>query len=326
MSLLTKLNLWGKAVALKRVSDEEIITAMKRFGSTKLAAEFVGMSVRGFGTRKAKIQMERGIPLPAYCAPQESKRNTYIPDNRRVIEHTVDNGHIFIASDCHYWPEESTIAHKAFVKLITEFKPKTIVLNGDVFDGARISRHATLMGTNPPTPKQEIEACQDRLDEIANASKNAVKLFTYGNHDIRLFNYIAQNAPELSEFSDLFSYFPGWHTGWRIDVNGSVIIKHRYHNGIHSTWNNALKSGRSIITGHLHQLKITPFSDYDGRRWGVDSGTLAEPYSDQFTYTEMNPVNWCSGFAVLTFENGKLLPPELCEVIGGIAYFRGQRV
>jgi predicted phosphodiesterase len=243
-----------------------------------------------------------------------------------VIEHTVEKGHIFIASDCHYWPEESTTAHKAFVSLLNEFKPKTIVLNGDVFDGARVSRHAALMGTNPPTPKQEIEACQDRLDEIAKASKNAVKLWTYGNHDVRLFNYIAQNAPELSEFSDLFAYFPGWHTGWRIDVNGSVIIKHRYHNGIHSTWNNALKSGRSIVTGHLHQLKITPFSDYDGRRWGVDAGTLAEPYSDQFTYTEMNPVNWCSGFAVLTFENGKLLPPELCEVINGVAYFRGQRV
>jgi hypothetical protein len=37
-------------------------------------------------------------------------------------------------------------------------------------------------------------------------------------------------------------------------------------------------------------------------------------------------VNWCSGFAVLTFRNGKLLPPELCEVIDGVAYFRGEEV
>jgi len=29
---------------------------------------------------------------------------------------------------------------------------------------------------------------------------------------------------------------------------------------------------------------------------------------------------------VLKFENGRLLPPELCEVIDGHAYFRGQRV
>ena len=164
-------------MALKRVSDEEIISAMKRFGSTKIAAEHVGMSVRAFASRKAKIQIQYGISLPTYAAPQDSRRNTYIPENRRVIDHTVDNGHVFIASDCHYWPGESTVAHKAFVKLLTEFKSKTVILNGDVFDGARISRHPTLMNTNPPTPKQEIEACQDRLDEIANASKNAIKFY-----------------------------------------------------------------------------------------------------------------------------------------------------
>ncbi len=313
-------------MALKRISDDEIITAMKRFGSTKLAAEHVGMSVRALAGRKAKIQSTLGISLPTYNAPQTVYKVTTIPENRRVIEHKVHTGMVFIASDCHYWPGEETVAHKAFVKLITEFKPQTLILNGDVFDGARISRFPALMGTEPPTPKKEIEACQDRLHEIANASKNATKLWTYGNHDVRLFNYIAAHAPDLSEFSNLWDYFPGWHTGWRVDINDSLIVKHRWHNGIHSTWNNALKSGRSIVTGHLHQLKTTPFSDYDGRRWGVDAGTLAEPYGEQFVYTEMNPVNWCSGFCVLTFENGKLLPPELCEVLDGVAYFRGQRV
>jgi hypothetical protein len=313
-------------LALKRISDDEIITAMKRFGSTKLAAEHVGMSVRALAGRKAKIQSTLGISLPTYNAPQTVYKVTTIPENRRVIEHKVHTGMVFIASDCHYWPGEETVAHKAFVKLITEFKPQTLILNGDVFDGARISRFPALMGAEPPTPKKEIEACQDRLHEIANASKNATKLWTYGNHDVRLFNYIAAHAPDLSEFSNLWDYFPGWHTGWRVDINDSLIVKHRWHNGIHSTWNNALKSGRSIVTGHLHQLKITPFSDYDGRRWGVDSGTLAEPYGDQFTYTEMNPVNWCSGFCVLTFKDGMMLPPELCEVINGDAYFRGQKV
>jgi hypothetical protein len=314
-------------VARKKIPDEEIIAAMKKFGSSKLAAEHIGMSVRALCHRKAQIQEQYGVVLPAYSAKQHTVANTYIPDNRRVIQHTVDNGHVFIASDCHYWPGESTVAHKAFVKLLTEFKPKTAVLNGDVFDGARISRHATLMGTNPPTPKQEIEACQDRLDEIAKASKNAIKLWSYGNHDLRLFNFVAQHSPELSEFSDLFSYFPGWHTGWRIDINNSVVIKHRWHNGQHATYNNVLKAGKSIVTGHLHKLMVTPWSDYNpGRRYGVDTGTLAEPTGDQFVYLEENPVNWCSGFAVLTFENGKLLPPELCEVIDGVAYFRGQRV
>jgi predicted phosphodiesterase len=313
-------------VAVARVPDEKIIDALKRLGSPTYVAKELGMDVTTVYKRRTAIQQKLGITLPSFAAKQESVVKTIIPDNKRIISHQVENGRVFVASDCHYWPGEVTVAHKAFIALLTEFKPQTVILNGDVFDGSRISRHEPLMGTNPPTPKQEIEACQDRLDEIRNATKNARCFWTFGNHDVRLHRYIAVNAPELSDFQGLFDYFPGWHTGWRVDINDDVVVKHRWHNGQHATYNNTLKSGRSIVTGHLHKLQVYPWSDYDGRRYGVDTGTLAEPYGDQFTYTECNPVNWCSGFAVLTFNNGKLLPPELCEVIDGEAYFRGEKV
>jgi hypothetical protein len=182
------------------------------------------------------------------------------------------------------------------------------------------------MGVTTPTPKQEIEACQDRLHEISMASKNAKKLWTWGNHDVRLFSRIAANAPELTDMVNLLDYFPEWKTCWRIDVNEDIVIKHRWHNGIHATYNNALKSGKTLITGHLHKLQSVGYADYRGRRWGVDTGTLAEPYGDQFAYTEGNPVNWASGFVVLTIKDGMLLPPELCEVLEGVAYFRGKAV
>jgi len=313
-------------VAVARVPDEKIIDALKRLGSPTYVAKELGMDVTTVYKRRTAIQQKLGITLPSFAAKQESVVKTIIPDNKRILSHQVDNGRVFVASDCHYWPGEVTVAHKAFIALLTEFKPQTVILNGDVFDGSRICRHEPLMGTNPPTPKQEIEACQDRLDEIRNATKNARCFWTFGNHDVRLHRYIAVNAPELSDFQGLFDYFPGWHTGWRVDINDDVVVKHRWHNGQHATYNNTLKSGRSIVTGHLHKLQVYPWSDYDGRRYGVDTGTLAEPYGDQFTYTECNPVNWCSGFAVLTFNNGKLLPPELCEVIDGEAYFRGEKV
>ena len=313
-------------MAVARVPDEKIIDALKRLGSPTYVAKELGMDVTTVYKRRTAIQKKLGITLPSFAAKQESVVKTIIPDNKRIISHQVENGRVFVASDCHYWPGEVTVAHKAFIALLTEFKPQTVILNGDVFDGSRISRHEPLMGTNPPTPKQEIEACQDRLDEIRNATKNARCFWTFGNHDVRLHRYIAVNAPELSDFQGLFDYFPGWHTGWRVDINDDVVVKHRWHNGQHATYNNTLKSGRSIVTGHLHKLQVYPWSDYDGRRYGVDTGTLAEPYGDQFTYTECNPVNWCSGFAVLTFNNGKLLPPELCEVIDGEAYFRGEKV
>ena len=102
------------------------------------------------------------------------------------------------------------------------------------------------------------------------------------------------------------------------------MIKHRYHNGIHAAYNNALKAGMSIVTGHLHRLAVTPWADYNGRRWGVDTGTLANPHGPQFDYAENNPSPHTSGFAVLTFKDGMLLPPELCEVLDEKAYFRGE--
>jgi hypothetical protein len=125
---------------------------------------------------------------------------------------------------------------------------------------------------------------------------------------------------------NLIDHFPRWKFSMSLMVNGSCMIKHRYHNGVHAIYNNTLKSGTSIVTGHLHSLKVTPWTDYTGTRYGVDTGSLADVNGQQFSYAEDNPKNHRSGFAVLTFYDGKLLPPELCEVLDeeqGIIYFRG---
>src|SRR5690606_32663699 len=124
----------------------------------------------------------------------------------------------------------------------------------------------------------------------------------------------------------LKDHFAEWAPCWAAWINDECVVKHRLRSGIHATHNNTVNSGVSIVTGHLHQLKVTPFSDYRGRRYGVDTGTLADPGGPQFIdYTEAGPVNWASGFAVLTWRDGKLLPPELVETIDeDRVAFRGQ--
>lgn len=74
---------------------------------------------------------------------------------------------------------------------------------------------------------------------------------------------------------------------------------------------------------------MTPFSDYNGTRWGIECGTLARVDAPQFNYAERNPVNWMSGFIVLTFHSGRLLPPEPVYVLDerrGHITFRGQLI
>ena len=314
----------------RKATDEEIIEAYRRFGSPKRVADHLGISERIAYTRRTKLEAQ-GVQLPSFAAKQATviEKHTTIPVDRRVITHEIENGTVVVGSDAHYWPGEATVAHKAFVEVIKSLKPRAVVMNGDVLDGARITRHDALFGSVTPTVRQEIEACQERLGEVENASKNSVKIWLYGNHDTRLWRYIHINAFELEGMvgTDLWAdYFPGWHHGWRMDINDSVVIKHRLANGIHAAYNNTLRAGRTMVTGHLHRLCVTPWGDYNGRRWGVDTGCLADPTGEQFRYMEEAPTSGCSGFAVLTFKDGMLLPPELCEVIDGHAYFRGQQV
>jgi hypothetical protein len=310
-----------------KVSEEEFIALFKEHGSPAKVAKIIGVAEKTVYLRRARIMRDTGISMDSFAAKQNNMFASTI--RRNEMHYEVRGQTVIVASDCHYWPGESTVAHKALIKLLKQIKPMAIVLNGDVFDGARVSRHDPLYRNETPSVKQELEVCQDRLGEIEKASHNSTLFWLYGNHDTRLWRYMRINAPECEGAfgADLFDYFPGWHCGYVMHINNNTVIKHRWHNGIHATYNNVLKGGRSIVTGHLHRLQTTAWGDYNGRRWGVDTGTLADPKGEQFAYLEGNSTPWASGFAVLTFDkNGMLLPPELVEVIGETAYFRGKAV
>jgi len=312
-----------------KVSDDDFIAAWGRLQSVTDMANETGLSIRAVNVRRRKIEKKHGVILNA-ASPRSPDFKISIPENGVRVNVELDSGTIMVASDCHYWPGIVSTAHRAFVLFAETLKPRMIVINGDAFDGASISRHPP-GGTWEATPsvKQELEACQERLAEIEAASLNSKLHFLWGNHDQR-FN--ARLCAQVGEGfkgimgMNLTDHFPRWKFSMSLMVNGNCMIKHRWHNGIHAIYNNTLKAGTSIVTGHLHSLKCTPFTDYNGTRYGVDTGSLADVNGQQFSYSEDNARNHRSGFAVLTFYNGKLLPPELCEVLDeeqGIIYFRG---
>lgn len=310
-------------------SEEEFIQLWKKHQSVSYMAKVLNVSERNINARRKNIEKKLGIIL---SSPDKRSPtfNITIPENGVRVKAEISDGVIVVASDCHYWPNIISTAHRAFIKIIKELKPKMVVINGDAFDGAGISRHPSQNWGSTPSVKEELDACRDRLGEIEDVSKGAKLHWTWGNHDMRFNARLAQQVGDA--FKDvqgmnLTDHFPRWRFSTSIMVNDHTMIKHRWHNGVHAVWNNALKAGTSIVTGHLHSLKVTPYTDYNGTRYGVDTGTLANPFGDQFEYAEDNPKNHRSGFAVLTFHNGKLMPPELCEVIDedeGLVYFRGQ--
>jgi hypothetical protein len=237
---------------------------------------------------------------------------------------------VIVFSDAHFIPHQRTTAFKGLLYMIETLKPHAVICNGDAFDGSTISRHDV---TDQPQTSviQELKATQGALgeiEEVAKAARHNVKLlFTWGNHDIRFGNRLAQHAPQFKEVQGfkLTDHIPNWDFCWAVWPTEQCIIKHRFKGGIHATHNNTVSSGVSICTGHLHSLKVTPFSDYNGVRYGIDTGTLAETDGPQFTYAELNPNNHRSGFAVLNFFNGHLLLPEIAQKYSeNLIQFRGE--
>jgi hypothetical protein len=230
----------------------------------------------------------------------------------------INDGIMLVGSDGHFWPGAAPTAHKAFVRFIRDLKPKIVIANGDVFDGGSISRHPPIGWQTVPDVMDELHACQERMAEIENAAgKNCKLCWTRGNHDQRWNTRLATTAPEFCRvhgfaLEDHFS--SRWDHAMAVFVNSDIVVKHRFKGGAHATFNNALWSGKTVITGHLHSQRISPITDYGRTRWGVDTGCLAYIHGPQFAYTESNPSNWVSGFGVFTFHQKQLLPPELCSV------------
>ena len=330
----------------KRIPDPEFIEAWKRLKEAKLVAKHLNITVRSTYMRRRAIEQRYNISLSSNGQNLNTTSAKTVVGNRlndlakerqrryeSEMADTITDGVVLVASDCHYWPGIVTKAHEAFCAVAKALKPKMVVLNGDILDGARISRHSRIMWEKQPLMKDEIATVQDRCAEIERAASGAKLIRTIGNHDARFENYLSSRVGELEEMTGmtLLDYLPRWRAGWCIHLNnqtdGWTTIRHRpVGGGIHSAYNSTLKAGVSYVHGHLHKLQVTPWADYRGRRYGVDTGTMAEPYGPQFNYTEAGPVNWASGFAVLTFHKGKLLQPELCVVEHGEAWFRGKKV
>ena len=310
-------------------SDQEFIELWKTHQSGNAMAKALGMDLRNILRRKNNLEAKYSIAL---ATKSNVIKMVAKPANSARKELGIENGVVLVFSDAHFWPGIHTTAYKGLLWAIKEFQPKAVIANGDVFDGASISRYPRIGWDSTPSVIQELKACEIALGEIEDEAKKArsnVKLvFTLGNHDARFETRLAANAPQY-EFVKGFTlkdHFPAWEPCWSCWPTENVAVKHRWKGGVHATHNNTVNAGVSIVTGHLHSLKVTPFADYNGNRFGVDTGTLAEPGGPQFmNYLEDSPTNWRSGFAVLTFHDGKLLWPELVHKwADGQIEFRGK--
>ena len=330
-----------------KCSDEQFIELWNQLKSGAKVAKALEMDVRGVMARRRRIEKTHKILLVSdgknyqpnlqveQIKQQLSRRLEETRHNvRRGIQ--MESGRAIIFSDAHFYPDTETTAYQALLEAIKEFQPEVIICNGDAFDGTSISRHARINWSDAPTVMEELDAVKHYLGEIEGASKFKSNLiWTLGNHDARFETYLSNNVPQyggITGFS-LSDHFPTWKPCWSYFVNNDCQIKHKWKGGKFGGANNTLHGGIHIATGHTHVLSVDAYTDHspifqNGTRYGIQTGTLANPKGNQFIdYCEDNPVNWRSGFVLMTWHKSQLLMPEMFQVWDeeeGTVQFRGK--
>lgn len=287
-------------MAIPKISDDELARLSKIYGVTEIS-KLTGLGERNLHRRRSKL----GLVHPSRAGKEYSHRQ----------EFALKNGCAIVASDLHIWPGYSSVCLRALKKLARELEPVAIILNGDVLDFPAISRYPAIGWEDRPNVKEELESAQDHLGDIEAALKRGChKIWCLGNHDARFETRLAAVAHEYKGIKGihLSDHFPTWQKAWSVWINDDIVIKHRFKGGIHANHNNTLWAGKTMVTGHLHSQKVIPFTDYNGTRYGIDTGCVADTDQKTFiNYTEDNPLNWRSGFCVLSFRDGQLMHPEL---------------
>jgi len=276
-------------------TEEEFVALWNELQSAAAVAKHLGVSERGVHKRRKRLEETTGVPLPVFD-PRRPQFNTHVSANKAVIRFEITDGVILVGSDAHIWKRPWTTMQRAFVKFAKAEKPAAIIANGDFFDGARISRFASIGWEQKPSVMQELEAVQDYMGELEVASPASKRFWPCGNHDARYESRIAALLPELAGVKGvhLKDHFPNWIPCWRVDVNSDIIVRHRELGGEHADYRNAVTSGKTVVTGHDHRANVTAYRDYTGVRWGVRCGYMCEsPEDGQFVnYLEARSPNW----------------------------------
>jgi predicted phosphodiesterase len=312
-------------MAQAKCTDAEFVRLWKLMPTVAQMAATLKVDARNIYNRRDRL-IAKG-----YVLDDRANLVTTKPGKQR-IEIEIENGTIMVGSDCHYWPNEVSAAHRGFVMLAKQIRPWGVILNGDILDGASIGRHPRIGWETRPTMEQELDAVRERCEEIRQATLGSRFFRTHGNHDMRFDSILASKVPEMQgvEGFALDQQLPDWQSAFSIRINGHTIITHRIKNGIHATWTSTGDAQINTVTGHLHALRVTPRTTMSplngGNIYGVDTGTMADIFGPQFVYAEDGPRNWRSGFAVLTIVDGMLMPPETAMVPGpDQLFFRGER-
>ena len=220
----------------------------------------------------------------------------------------INQSKTLIISDLHF-PYQDNEAIKIAINYGKEKQVNCILLNGDVFDFASISRHEK--SWRQRQVHQEFEAVRIFLNSLRQHFPKAKIVFKYGNHDERYEKFLFLKAPEIFDCTDFQLEVLLKLAELKIEVVkdklpikiGKLTVLHGHElfggsGGVNPARGTFLKTLENVVVGHYHK---------------TSSNTEASMYGDVFSVHSVGclcgktpyymPINkWNTGFAYCELE------------------------
>jgi predicted phosphodiesterase len=243
-----------------------------------------------------------------------------------------------VLGDIHL-PHEDPKAVAVALDLVRSIKPDSVILNGDVLDCYEVSKfYQPGVGGHTGGFHGEMEMGRAFLESLRRALPRS-KRVTYieGNHEFRLRNYLANQAPALRgvnglsipeqlDLADLgVEYVPTPGERWfstYVEVRDDFLVGHFNKTSKHAAY--VAKGlvddyGVSLVTGHNHSAGRHERLHHRGLVIGQEGGCLCKldpPY--------MKPLNWRQGVTVVHLETGETPHIEFVPIENGRLWYGGR--
>ena len=195
-----------------------------------------------------------------------------------------------------------------------DWRPDEIILLGDVFDLAILSRF--LNDPRHETPVQEeLDSARQYLAELRRRNRKARITYIEGNHEERLGKTLSKHAPQLVGVRDfagtevftvpallgLSDLHIHYITG-KIDLHGT-IVEHGDRASSYSSYTaKRMLDARRVsgVSGHTHRLGAYWYTGHKECQCWLEAGYLGDPAGDAFRYAPTK--NWQQGFCLSEYD------------------------
>lgn len=215
----------------------------------------------------------------------------------------ISQSKVLIISDLHFPYQDNNAIRKA-INYGKEQKVNCILINGDLFDFAGISRHEK--DWRQRTVAQEFESVRIFLSSLRKHFPKSKIVYKLGNHDERWEKWLFLKAPEIFDDPE-FKLETRLKLGeLKIDIVkdklpikiGKLTVLHGHEGaggsgGVNPARSMFNKTLNSVMVGHYHKTSLHSESRMDGEIIGVHStGCLCDLHPHY-----MNINKWNHGFA-----------------------------